>query len=260
MEIWIGRDGERHGPYKEADVREWLRSGQMSGADLGWYAGLADWQPLSVLLPDAVAGAPDATNASVPPVTAPPLPQTTTAALEDYAGFWKRVGAYIIDYIVLLIPGKLIGMTFGGAAATAALEEAQKTAAGDPQVMFAALDVYVQTAWPALLLSTVFVWLYFALLESSVWQGTVGKLVLGIRVTDLHGERISVPRALARYVAKFLSVIILGIGFLMVAWTQRKQGLHDMLASTLVLNGRAGQFNNAPANKPGQPNSGSFSA
>ena len=51
MEIWIGRDGERHGPYKEDDVRQWLRSGQVSPKDLAWYEGLADWQPLSVLFP-----------------------------------------------------------------------------------------------------------------------------------------------------------------------------------------------------------------
>jgi uncharacterized RDD family membrane protein YckC len=84
--------------------------------------------------------------------------------------------------------------------------------------------------------------LYFAVCESSAWQGTLGKLALGIRVTDLQGERISFPRALGRYFAKILSAIILGIGFLMVAWTQRKQGLHDMICDTLVLNGRASEL------------------
>ncbi|MEO5812948.1 MAG: RDD family protein [Rhodanobacter sp.] len=258
MEIWIGRDGERHGPYKEADVREWLHSGKMSGSDLGWYEGLADWQPLSVLLPDAVVSASAATG-TVPPGSTP-LPQTTTAALEDYAGFWKRVAAYVIDYIVLLIPSKLIGSMLGATAATAAMEEAQKNAAGDPQMLLASVEVYMHSMWPALLLTSLVVWLYFALMESSVWQASIGKLVLGIRVTDLHGDRISLPRALGRYLAKFLSAIIVCIGFLMVAWTERKQGLHDMLAGTLVLNGRASQFNSTPADKPGQPNSGSFSA
>ncbi len=259
MEIWIGRDGERHGPYQEEDVREWLHSGKMSGADLGWYEGLADWQPLSVLLPDAVAGAAP-TGASATPPALNALPQTTTAALEDYAGFWKRLAAYVIDYIVLLIPGKLIGSMLGAAAATAAMEEAQKNAAGDPQLIFAALEIYLHTMWPALLLSTIFVWLYFALLESSVWQATVGKLVLGIRVTNLRGERIGLPQALVRYLAKYLSLIIVGIGFLMVAWTGRKQGLHDMLVGTLVLNGRASQFNGAPGSNPQQSDGSSFSA
>lgn len=254
MEIWIGRDGERHGPYKEADVREWLRSGQMSGADLGWYEGLADWQPLSVLLPDAAGLAPPAAGPA--PAAPAPLPQTTTTALDDYAGFWKRLAAYIIDYIVLIIPSRLIGAAFGSATADAAFKSAQEAAAGDPQLAVAALETYLFAIWPALLLSTIFVWLYFAVLESSAWQATVGKLALGIRVTDLHGQRISLPRALGRYLAKFVSALILFIGFLMIAWTQRKQGLHDKLADTLVLNGRASQFQQAQTTS----GNGSFSA
>ena len=61
--------------------------------------------------------------------------------------------------------------------------------------------------WPAILLSVVIGWLYFALCESSAWQATLGKLALGIRVTDLQGQRISFPRALGRYVAKLLSAM-----------------------------------------------------
>jgi uncharacterized RDD family membrane protein YckC len=175
------------------------------------------------------------------------LPQTTTAALEDYAGFWKRVGAFILDYIVLFIPGKLIGALFGATAAEAAMRQAQLASPGDPQVMLASIEQYFHVMWPALLLSTVMVWLYFALCESSAWQATVGKLALGIRVTDLQGNRISRPRALGRYPAKFLSYLIFCIGFLMIAWTQRKQGLHDLIAGTLVLNGRASEFKNSPA-------------
>ena len=103
MEIWIGRDGERHGPYKEEDVRQWMRSGQVSAKDLAWYEGLADWQPLSVLFPDEVPHAATPADPYAAP-TAPLLPQTTTAALEDHAGFWKRVAAYMLDAIILYIP------------------------------------------------------------------------------------------------------------------------------------------------------------
>jgi uncharacterized RDD family membrane protein YckC len=243
MEIWIGRDGERHGPYKEQDVRQWLRIGQVSPADLAWYEGLADWQPLSVLFPDAVSAAPAAAadNPYAAPV-APLLPQTTAASLEDYAGFWKRVGAYILDAIILYIPQMLIEKAFGGTAAKATLQQAMLNGAGNPDAMMAANGVYYSTMWPAMLLILVIGILYFTLCESSAWQGTVGKLALGIRVTDLDGNRISFPKALGRYFAKFLSAIIFAIGFLMVAWTQRKQGLHDLICGTLVLNGRASEF------------------
>ncbi|MHB1272277.1 MAG: RDD family protein [Rhodanobacter sp.] len=250
MEIWIGRDGERHGPYPEDEVRQWLQSGRLSRDDLAWYEGLADWQPLSVLFPDAAG--------STPAPGVPPLPQTTTVALEDYAGFWKRVAAYILDAIVLYFPSLLIQKMTGGTAAEAALQKAQLASPGDPHAMLAAFGQYYATMMPAMLTITFLTWMYFAVSESSAWQATIGKLALGIRVTDLHGARISFPRALGRYPAKYLSAIIFGIGFLMVAWTRRKQGLHDMIAGTLVLNGRASEFSDA---KPeSSASSGSFHA
>jgi uncharacterized RDD family membrane protein YckC len=260
MEVWIGRDGERHGPYKEADVRQWLRSGQVSGSDLAWYDGLADWQPLSVLFPDEVRGAaPPADNPySAPAAPLQHLPQTTAAALEDYAGFWKRVAAYIIDSIILYIPSMLIEKVLGGDAAKAAMVQAISGAGGDMQAIHAAQLHYYAVMWPASLLSVVIAWLYFALLESSAWQATVGKLALGIRVTDMNGARIGFARALGRYGAKIISFLIVLIGVLMVAFTRRKQGLHDLMAGTLVLNGRASEFRDA-ASKP-SAGGGSFSA
>ncbi|MDQ6646379.1 MAG: RDD family protein, partial [Pseudomonadota bacterium] len=205
MEIWIGRDGERHGPYKEDDVRQWLRSGQVSPKDLAWYEGLADWQPLSVLYPNEAAATPPPPATGHPDAVpaAPLLPQMTTAALEDHAGFWKRVGAYILDAILLYLPNLLIMKMMGGDAAQATLKQALLAAPGDPQAMMAAYQHFYSSMGVAMLITTIVAWLYFAICESSSWQATIGKLALGIRVTDLHGERISFPRALGRYPAKF---------------------------------------------------------
>jgi uncharacterized RDD family membrane protein YckC len=259
MEIWIGRDGERHGPYKEDDVRQWLRSGQVSPKDLAWYEGLADWQPLSVLFPNELLR-----NAPAPgnPYTAPaaplmPLPQTTAAALEDYAGFWKRVAAFILDGIVLYIPNLIIMKSMGSDAAQATMTQAILAAPGDPHAMMTAYGHFYSAMAAASLITTLLTWLYFALCESSAWQATLGKLALGIRVTDLQGNRISFLRALGRYPAKLLSGIILYVGFLMVAWTERKQGLHDLICSTLVLNGRASEFKSGQTSSD---NNKSFSA
>jgi uncharacterized RDD family membrane protein YckC len=88
------------------------------------------------------------------------------------------------------------------------------------------------------LLNTLVAWLYFALLESSSSQATLGKMVLGLKVTGLDGDRITFLRATGRYVAKILSALILLIGFLMVAFTEKKQGLHDLIAGTLVVKTR----------------------
>ena len=255
MEIWIGRDGERHGPYKEDDVRQWLRSGQVSPADLAWYEGLADWQPLSVLFADEPR--------RTPPASAPPAPLAPPAfnrARISYAGFWKRVVAYLIDSMVMYIPCTLLELPFGVRAAQEKLQ--QQTASlspGDPAALHALSDFYV-SVWPYFLIATLAWWLYSALCESSRWQATVGKLAIGIRVTGLHGERISFPRAAGRYAGKFLSAMILLMGFLMVAFTERKQGLHDMMANTLVLNGRASDAQHPPAGTAREEHPSSFDA
>ena len=78
-------------------------------------------------------------------------------------------------------------------------------------------------------------WIYYAALESSSWHATLGKKILGLKVTDLTGNRITFARASGRFFGKILSGMILGIGFLMAGFTARKQALHDILAGCLVL-------------------------
>ena len=78
-------------------------------------------------------------------------------------------------------------------------------------------------------------WLYHTMMECSSRQATLGKMALGIKVTDLNGNRISFARANGRFFGKWLSGSIMNIGYLMAAFTEKKQALHDMLAGCLVL-------------------------
>lgn len=134
-----------------------------------------------------------------------------------YAGFWKRFAAYLIDQVVLSI-----GM-FAVAFVIAILVAIR---GGDPERISGMFEV---GGW--------FVsWLYFALMESSYRQATLGKMALGIQVTDLHGQPIGFGRATGRYFGKILSGLLLCVGFIMIAFTPKKQGLHDILAGTLVVN------------------------
>lgn len=143
--------------------------------------------------------------------------------MENYGGFWRRVGAYLIDVILLAIVGSIIGGILGfGTAVTVAPGELPN------DVLMA------QLASGNNLLGLVLGIAYFAGMESSSFQATLGKKALGMVVTDLAGNRISFLRGVGRYFAKILSAVILFIGFIMVAFTGRKQGLHDMLAGTLV--------------------------
>lgn len=145
---------------------------------------------------------------------------------QSYAGFWIRFAAYLIDTILLsfvLLPlgfvlGFVIALGFDGQ---------------EHEPAFALVTLLIR------LVSVVTGWLYFAWLESSSWQATVGKKVCGLRVTDLNGQRISFGKASGRYFGKILSGIILFIGFVMIAFSDKKQGLHDQLAGTLVLSGPA---------------------
>lgn len=250
MDIWIGRNGERHGPYKEADVRQWLRSGEASGDDLGWHDGLADWQTLSVLFPEEVQRPAAATP---PPIAAAPLPPTTTVALENYAGFWKRVAAWLLDYILLMLPAGAILSRTNISDATRQLF-ATAMSGGNVQEAMTNYTQAVQAAQPGLLLIVLIGFLYYTLMEGSSLQATLGKLAVGIRVTDLHGNKPGIARSAARNVVRLTNAVtglIPFVAYIVAGWTARKQGLHDMLAKTLVLNGRAAEFKQHDARKEG---------
>jgi uncharacterized RDD family membrane protein YckC len=77
-------------------------------------------------------------------------------------------------------------------------------------------------------------WLYYAFLESSKNQATLGKIAVRIAVTDLHGSRITFSRATLRFFAKVLSILTFFIGFIIIAFTRQKQGLHDIIAGCLM--------------------------
>ena len=78
-------------------------------------------------------------------------------------------------------------------------------------------------------------WLYYACLESSKSQATLGKRIVGIKIVDYNGKRITFGRASGRHFSKLISALILGVGFLMIAFTSEKQGLHDIIAKCYVI-------------------------
>jgi uncharacterized RDD family membrane protein YckC len=143
--------------------------------------------------------------------------------MPPYGGFWVRVLAYILDSIILNIAVSIVSFAIG-----LGLGARTQAGVGNPESMQLVSGLLGSGV------SLVGSWLYFAIMESSSHQATVGKLALGLAVTDERGNRIGFGRATGRYFAKILSGLILLIGFMMVGWTQRKQGLHDMIAGTLV--------------------------
>jgi uncharacterized RDD family membrane protein YckC len=162
----------------------------------------------------------------------------------QYAGFWQRFAAALIDGLLMMMVFCPLGMMLG---VFGAIAEESGGGAEAMQAASAGLSLLIQV------ISAVVGWLYEALLTSSNWQGTVGKKLLGIRVTDLDGNRISFGRATGRHFAKYVSQMICLIGFIMVLFTERKQGLHDMIASTLVLQGAGAGGPGVTLNQPPPP-------
>ena len=134
----------------------------------------------------------------------------------EYAGFSRRLVAAIIDGFILYAVTFVISLPFG------------LSVTGVP------VDAMRANAIPALISVAVY-WSYFALMESSAKQATLGKLALSLKVIDEDGGRITLGRATGRYFGKYVSSIILLLGFVMAAFTARKRALHDILAGTLVV-------------------------
>ena len=150
----------------------------------------------------------------------------------NYGGFGSRVVAYIIDSIVTtaVVYGVLIAAVIVlGVVGDFDMDEFFMDMGNGAMPVGVLLGFYG--------LSIGIPWIYFAMMESSGMQATLGKKLVNLKVTNLSGERITFGRASGRYFGKILSSMTMGIGFLMVAFTAKKQGLHDIVASTLVLKG-----------------------
>lgn len=196
-----------------------------------------------------VAPTPDTGSAPMPPAVPPPgtppmaVPpygyqqyayQRPPAPQFPYADFWLRLVAYLIDSALFgVVLGVLVFAGFlllGGAAYFEHL-------GGDfnhPNPVLPAL--LVMSIMGLFLVMIVAAWLYYALMESSPRQGTLGKILLGLIVTDLQGRPISFGRASGRFFSRIITRMVpLFIGFIMAAFTEKRQALHDMIASCLVL-------------------------
>ena len=187
--------------------------------------------PASATAPNAPVFAPSAAPPIARPYTSvsqgPQFPQSA------YAGFWLRVVAHLIDG---LLAGIAFSFVFLAGIATVGIGYLKNVIheTNNPEDIFTPGLIAVIFLFCSI--SIVMIWIYYAWMESSSYQGTLGKMALGLYVTDLEGRRISFARATGRYFAKLItSLIPLGIGYAMAGFTEKKQALHDMIASCLVL-------------------------
>jgi uncharacterized RDD family membrane protein YckC len=206
MKLYISRDGERVGPYSVEQVNRQLAAGTLSPHDLGWSESSPGWKPLLSFAGVIVPGG--ASSTAAPIGLATPVPM----GLPQFAGFWIRGLALIIDMIIV---GSLVLLTAVWLQARVAESAGPLALATVPQALL--------------------VFFYMPVLWFSPLQATIGQRLCHLRVTDGLGGRITFTRAVVRVIAMTLSGLILGIGFLMAAFTERKRALHDILADTCVI-------------------------
>lgn len=231
MVMWyfVDEAHARQGPLGAEALAEAFRRGQVRRESLVWREGMAQWEPLEAHLSELPLPAP-----AVPPVpprvagAAPAQAPAAAGAAADIdrvqdAGFLRRLGAYLIDglllgsayYVVLMIGSVLIAV----AMASKGNSEAVAITGGVLLALAYALMSYF----------------YYVGMERSKLQATVGKLALGIKVVDAGGRRLGWGRASARWAGSLLSYATVYIGFFLAGWTRRKQALHDLLAGTYVV-------------------------
>ncbi|MFM1770422.1 MAG: hypothetical protein RJA22_2951 [Verrucomicrobiota bacterium] len=202
MLLYLAKDGAQTGPFSEEQVRAMMAGGVISPQDYCWHEGLPGWVAIGQVLR---------------PAASMPFPAAAPAQARPYAGFWLRVVAFIIDNLLLYVVYQVVLFTLNFGVSVS--DSAALLVAG---VMGFFINILGS-------------WLYHALMESSAKQATLGKMALGLIVTDMQGQRLTFGRATGRYFGSLLSSFLLCIGYLMCVWTERKQCLHDIMAGTLVV-------------------------
>lgn len=141
-----------------------------------------------------------------------------------YAGFWRRFLALFIDSLILsLVPSVVFS------------NSPFKFSSDEPFMVFNMIPLYYSFNLFGGIASFILNLIYYAALESSKYQATLGKMAMGIKVIDTDGNRLTSQKAIVRYVCKIISAVILFIGYIMAAFDSKKQALHDKIADTYVV-------------------------
>jgi uncharacterized RDD family membrane protein YckC len=258
-------DGERKGPVSEEDLVQMIYEGELGLDDHVWKAGMDDWtqisdvedirptpppppgkQPSSFSPESSQEGqSPSGGRTDPDPRASEPSVSTKTKTTSagrgsqddgsgatggggtsevPYAGFGRRLIAYVVDVLILLAAF----VVFGGV--LIALSGASQV---PPEGVLNVVGFLVS-------------WMYFALNESSERQATWGKQLMGLKVTDLNGDKVGFGKATGRHFGKILSSLILLIGYIMAAFTEKKQALHDKMAGCLVVKASGGNDEDVP--------------
>lgn len=230
--VWHYTVGEeQYGPVTLLELRKLVASGEVMQTDLVWKEGMLDWTAVIDL---------DELNPSHSDSSSKFAPSNgiqSGSSERQYAGFWFRFFAYLIDTLITVAVSFLLSLILevilrlGFSMSLLTLFDRPSDSTQTDVFNFARL----MSEAVVLFVNFMLQWLYFAFMESSAHRATVGKLACGIVVTGESGAPVTFGQATGRYFAKIISNATLGIGYLMCVWTNKEQCLHDKIASCLVV-------------------------
>jgi uncharacterized RDD family membrane protein YckC len=208
MQIYIKRNGQRFGPYSLEEINRLLAAGTVNPSELAWHEAAPGWKPLFSIAGVLLPGAASARTISIA-IATPNPPEAPR-----YAGFWIRAVAFMIDSVLV---GIAIAVCWFGLWPNPS-------------------NFSFSNIWPAAIVVAALKIFYFAGLWASPMQATPGQKLCRLRVVSVRDDpRIRFLRALGRLFAMILSTLMLGIGHIMAAFTERKRALHDIIAGTCVI-------------------------
>jgi uncharacterized RDD family membrane protein YckC len=251
MQWYYSNKGQRVGPVSQAEFEKLVHDGVITADTLVWRDGMPEWRPFSVVVPGGIPPADPDTEICA--VSGKRYPRREMVQYEGkwisaehrdafferlregipqpgqfvYAGFWIRFCAKFLDGIILAIIGACLNMTI------AYLVLGSPNYLGRALLKYSPHDrlVFQAISFP-LGIAVAIVYACFFILR---WDATPGKMALGLKLVRSDGERLSAGRIIGRYFSEWLSAIILCIGYIMVAFDEEKQALHDRICDTRVI-------------------------
>ncbi len=213
----VGGDGREYGPVSLDDLHAWIHAGRVEVGTPTLRSDLATWKPAD----DYVELRFDLNQALKQrelEESTQAIPAEGTAVAVGNAGFFLRSCAWVLDWFVLYTVGMVLNSALGWK---------------QPETVTAQF-FSTPLFWKIMALDVALSFAYTVFFVASS-GATPGKLMLGLRIVSVSGERIGFGRALARWLGEFVSVMTFGVGYLMVVWHPERRALHDLIAGTKVV-------------------------
>jgi len=248
MQWYYAIGGERFGPVTHSELERLVQAGTIVADTLIWRQGMNEWQTLAAVRAVNPAWFTERRQSTPPALetpeadTAPLLstPELVTDRTPEpealvYAGFWSRFGAYVVDFFLWWMVWQIFVGIVGTAYFSAAMAIAEHGPGYQPKPE--ELMVLVRFLGAACVIGLVWSIIYDAIFLLR-FGATPGKLIFGLRVVQADGRPLGFMRVAARSMAKALTGLTLGIGFLVAAFDEQKRGLHDFICNMRVVKKR----------------------